>query len=89
MELWIEIIGWIGSVEILLAYGLNSYQKIRSDAWSFYTLNLTGALLLIVYTVFKEAYASTFINIVWVIIAVIGMARPFLKQFGNPAKPKS
>lgn len=89
MELWIEIIGWIGSVEILLAYGLNSYQKIRSDSWSFYTLNLTGALLLIVYTVFKGAYASTFINIVWVIIAVIGMARPFLKQSKKTAKPQS
>jgi hypothetical protein len=89
MELWIEIIGWIGSVEILLAYGLNSYQRIRSDSWSFYTLNLTGALLLIVYTVFKEAYASTFINIVWVIIAIIGMARPFFKQSRKPAKPHS
>jgi uncharacterized membrane protein len=73
-------------VEVLLAYGLNSYQKLRSDSVAFYVLNLTGALLLIIYTVYKEAYASTFINIVWVIIAVVAMARPFLKKGTNHSK---
>jgi uncharacterized membrane protein len=89
MKLWIDILGWIGSVEVLLAYGLNSYQRLRSDSIAFYVLNLTGALLLIIYTVYKEAYASTFINIVWVIIAVIAMARPFLKKKTNHSKPQS
>jgi hypothetical protein len=79
MEILIEIIGWIGSVEILLAYGLNSYQKIKSNSLAFYLLNLTGALLLIIYTVYKEAFASTFINVVWVIIA----AAALIKLFSN------
>lgn len=80
MELWIDILGWIGSVEVLLAYGLNSYQKLRSDSLAFYILNLTGAIFLIIYTVYKEAYASAFINIVWVIIAALALARLFLKN---------
>jgi hypothetical protein len=87
MKIWIDILGWIGSVEILLAYGLNSYQKLRSDSLVFYVLNLTGGLLLILYTVYKEAYASAFINVVWVIIAVIAMARFFLKRKTNSIKP--
>ena len=70
-----EIIGWIGSIAILLAYGLNSYQKIRSDSLSFLLLNLTGALFLIVYTYYEEAFASTFLNLVWVIIAVIALGK--------------
>jgi hypothetical protein len=70
MKILINIMGWIGSVEILLAYGLNSYQKIKSNSLLFYILNITGGLFLVVYTIYKEAYANTFINVVWVIIAI-------------------
>ena len=73
MDLIINILGWIGSVEVLAAYGLNSYQKIKSDSILFYMLNLTGGLLLIVYSVYKEAFPNAFINIVWVIIALVAL----------------
>lgn len=75
MDLFINILGWIGSVEVLAAYGLNSYQKIKSDSILFYVLNLTGGLLLIVYSVYKEAFPNAFINIVWVIIAIIALLK--------------
>lgn len=70
MEMLIEILGWIGSVEVIIAYGLNSYQRLRSDSFIFYFLNITGGLLLIIYSIYKGAYANTFINVVWVIIAI-------------------
>lgn len=70
MEMLIEILGWIGSLEVIIAYGLNSYQRLRSDSLLFYFLNITGGLLLIIYSIYKSAYANTFINVVWVIIAV-------------------
>lgn len=65
-----DIIGWIGSFAVVLAYALNSYQKIKSDSYGFLFLNLIGGLCLIVYTAFYSAYANTFLNIVWVIIAI-------------------
>ena len=80
LELLVEIIGWIGSVEILLAYGLNSYQKIRSDSLAFSLLNLTGGIFLMVYTIYKDAFANTFVNMVWVIIALIALARFFRRK---------
>ncbi len=70
MKLLIDIIGWIGSIEVLLAYGLNSYQKIKSHSPLFLWLNLTGGVCLIVYSIYYTAYANTFINVVWVIIAI-------------------
>lgn len=75
MDLIINILGWIGSIEVLAAYGLNSYQKIKSDSLLFYMLNLTGGLLLIVYSVYKEAFPNAFINIVWVIIALVALMK--------------
>ena len=65
-----EVIGWAGSLGVVVAYGLNSYQKIKSDSYTFLLLNLIGGLFLIVYTAFKMAYASTFLNVVWVFIAI-------------------
>jgi hypothetical protein len=80
MKLLIDIIGWVGSVEVIAAYGLNSYQKIKSSSLLFQLLNLTGGIFLIINTVYYSAYPSAFINVVWVIIASIAIARFFLKE---------
>ncbi|MBX2955525.1 MAG: hypothetical protein KF846_05185 [Cyclobacteriaceae bacterium] len=70
MKLLIDSIGWIGSIMVIAAYGLNSYQKIKSNSLVFLLLNLVGGIFLIIYSVYYTAYANTFINVVWVIIAV-------------------
>ncbi len=70
MELLIDIIGWTGSIMVIAAYGLNSYQKLDSKSLMFLLLNLFGGIFLIVYSYYYSAFANTFINVVWVIIAV-------------------
>jgi hypothetical protein len=70
MEILIHILGWTGSVMVIAAYGLNSYQKMRSDSMGFLVLNLVGGVLLIIYSAYFSAFANTFINVVWVVIAV-------------------
>lgn len=79
MEIWITAMGWIGSVAVIAAYALNSLQKIKSDSLLFQVLNLTGAVLLIINSVFKEAYPFTFINTVWAVIAVVAIVRMMRK----------
>lgn len=73
MELLIEILGWVGSIEVVTAYALNSYQKIKSDSLTFQLLNLSGAIFLIINSVYKEAYPFTFINSVWSVIAIVAI----------------
>jgi hypothetical protein len=70
MEIVIHILGWTGSVMVIAAYGLNSYQKMTSDSMAFLLLNLIGGVLLIIYSAYFSAFANTFINVVWVVIAV-------------------
>lgn len=70
MQLLIDAIGWIGSLAVVAAYGLNSYQKIKSDSLLFILLNFFGGVFLIVYSIYYTAYANTFINVVWVLIAI-------------------
>lgn len=80
MKLLIDILGWIGSIEVITAYGLNSFQKIKSDSIWFQLLNLTGGIFLIINTVYYGAYPSTFINIVWVLIAIPALYAIFRKK---------
>ena len=80
MKLLIDILGWIGSIEVIAAYGLNSYQKLRSDSLTFQLLNLTGAAFLIINTIYYHAYPSAFINVVWVIIAFFAIGKIMLKK---------
>lgn len=79
MKILIDIIGWMGSCQILLAYGLNSYQKIKSDSLVFMLLNCIGGIFLASYSVYYKAFANTFINVVWVVIAVIALLK-FIKR---------
>ncbi len=73
MELLITILGWVGSFEVIAAYALNSYQKVKSDSIAFQLLNLTGAIFLIINSIYKEAYPFTFINAVWSVIAIVAL----------------
>ena len=70
MNILIEVLGWIGSIAILAAYGLNSFQKIKSNSVLFQVLNLMGGIFLILNSIYHEAYPFTFINSIWVLIAL-------------------
>jgi len=73
LKLWVDIIGWVGSVEVIVAFALINMQKIDSKSVWYQILNLTGAIFLIINTVYYGAYPSTFINFVWVGIAIYGL----------------
>jgi len=80
MEIFISMLGWIGSLLVIGAYGLNSYQKIKSDSLVFQLMNLVGGVLLIINSAYKEAYPFTFINTVWVLIAIPAIFRIVSKK---------
>lgn len=66
----VDLLGWIGSAAILAAFGLNSFQKIKSDTLAFQLLNLVGGVFLIINSVAHKAYPFTLINSVWVLISI-------------------
>lgn len=69
MKTLIEVIGWIGAVEVIVAYFLISANKISGKDISYQILNLTGGILLIINTIYLHAYPSAFVNLIWVGIA--------------------
>jgi lipid-A-disaccharide synthase-like uncharacterized protein len=73
-----HIIGFIGTVLVLLAYLLLSTKKIQSDSVSYQGLNLVGAILLIIYAVVLTAWANVLLNVVWGFIAIFALAKLFV-----------
>ncbi|HEY8971303.1 MAG TPA: hypothetical protein VIM64_19500, partial [Puia sp.] len=73
MLMLIEILGWLGSVMVILAYALNINKKLDSDSLLYYFLNITGSSLLIINTLYHHAIPSMAVNVVWVLIAIVAI----------------
>jgi hypothetical protein len=70
-----EIIGWIGAVALLLAYGLASSGRLPATGRGFQNLNLAGSLALAANSGFHGAWPSAVLNLVWMVIAVATLSR--------------
>ena len=75
--LLVDIAGWGGSFCVLAAYGLLSLNKLTSKSKLYQSLNIAGSICLIVNTIYYYAYPSTFVNIVWLGIAVFALINIF------------
>lgn len=71
----VNVLGWVGSLAVVLAYGLISAGRVQGDALLYQLLNLVGALLLIVNTMYWGAYPASFVNLFWIVIAASALAR--------------
>lgn len=70
-----EIIGWFGTISILLAYFLVSTRKISPVSKKYQLLNLFGALGVTINSAIHRAAPSVGLNLVWFLIAVYGLIR--------------
>ena len=71
MNTLVEILGWIGSVLIVGSYALNITGRLAATHKLYVLANILGGLFFVVNTYFHQAYPSMFVNIVWVIIAIV------------------
>ena len=72
-ELLTEIIGWLGAITILGSYGLLSARKIQSDSYAYQNANIIGGILLTIYSCAKSAFASMFVNFIWILIGIVAI----------------
>lgn len=72
----------MGSVFVLLAYGLLSAHKLTAKSKLYQGLNIAGSICLIINTVVYHAYPSTFVNIVWLGIAAFALFNIYKSKHG-------
>lgn len=73
-----NIIGLIGSAMMVVAYAYSNIAK-AIDFRLFNALNLVGSLLLILSLMTHFNLASMLLEIVWALIAALGLVRTFTK----------
>lgn len=70
-----EIVGWYGTVAIVGAYGLSSFNVISSQSFLYQLLNVTGAIGIAIISLRKKTYQPAVLNIIWTIIGLIALIK--------------
>lgn len=73
MKILNEIVEGVSVILILLAYGLISFNYISSSDSQYHLLNLLGAIGIIFTSFKKKVYQPAILNIIWALIALIGL----------------
>jgi len=82
LDLFMEVVGWIGALLILAAYGLLSAGKLDARSPAYQWLNVVGAVGFILNSGWNGAWPSAALNVVWVGIGLVAL----VKIFGRSAK---
>lgn len=71
----LEIIGWLGTGLVLVAYFLVSTKKLEPTSKTYQFLNLFGAIGVGVNSLIHRALPSVGINLAWMLIAIYALIR--------------
>ena len=75
MTFAINLFGWIGAAALLGAYWLVSTQKAPGNSKTYQGMNLLGAVLVLVNSLYFGAYPSVGVNAVWIAIGAYTLAK--------------
>ena len=81
----IEIAGWSGAGVLLAAYALVSLRKLTGDGVVFQIMNIVGAAGIAVNSGSNRAWASAVLNLVWIAIGAVALARRTRVRRAGPA----
>jgi hypothetical protein len=70
-----DVLGWVGAVAILGAYGLLTWGRWAADSLRYQVTNAIGATALLAWAISIAAWQSALINAVWVVVGVVGLRR--------------
>ncbi len=79
-NLFVNLLGWTGSVLYLIAYTLVSLKKVEGDFILYQGMNIIAGVLLVIYTIYLGAYATTALNAVWAAIGIFTLGRKWLTR---------
>ena len=75
MTFAIDLLGWIGAVALLFAYWLVSTHKVTGNSTTYQGMNLLGATLVLVNSLYYGAYPSVGVNAAWIGIGAYTLAK--------------
>jgi hypothetical protein len=86
-NLAIDVVGWLGVVVLLLAYGMVSTRRMEGSGIAFQLMNIGGAAALIVNSYYYGALPSVGVNVAWIAIGGYALARALSARRVSTPKP--
>lgn len=77
--MFFDIMGWIGMLLVLLAYGLLSTNKIENGK-IYQVINLLASIFMAIGLFPTKAWFSFTLQVVWGLIAIISLIKIFRKK---------
>jgi len=81
MDAFMQIVGILGAALLLLAYFKSSSNKWGSNELRYQMINLFGATLICVNTLYFTVYGPFILNFFWALIAINGMRRAMHENY--------
>jgi drug/metabolite transporter (DMT)-like permease len=73
MSTWPDILGLIGVFMVLMAYGLQQMRRIDGNGVLYPSLNLIGAILILISLAYKPNVPAIVMEAAWVAMSVVGI----------------
>jgi hypothetical protein len=71
----IQLVGWVGAVSLLLAYGLLTSGKLAATGSTYLSVNFFASIALGLSTATAHAWPSTTVNALWLVIGLVPLTR--------------
>ncbi len=75
-----DVLGLIGSLVICSAYLAVSLGRINAERLPYQLINISGAVLLLISLYYRPNLGAIMIEVLWITIAVIAIARIYLRR---------
>jgi hypothetical protein len=77
---WLDLVGFIGVLLIIIAYLLLQLDKLPSSSPRYSLLNAAGALLIIVSLIFAFNLSAFIVEVFWFLISLLGLWRSLISR---------
>src|SRR5205807_9630796 len=77
---WFDLVGNVGVLLMVIAYLLLQLEKLSGSATSYLLLNTVGAILVIVWLMFRFNLSAFFMGAFWLLISLYGLAKPLFSS---------
>jgi len=75
IEVILEIIGWVGTFLVVLAFYLSTSNRLDVKSKSYLLMNIIGSIFVGANVLYKGAYPAVALNAVWILISLISLIK--------------
>ena len=79
-----DVLGWVGALGVLAAYGLLTVGRWESASLRYQGANTVFAAALLVWAISIAAWQSALLNGVWAAVGLVGVVRILSKRGAAP-----